>query len=84
LAATSLRRVRILAITSATLGVIGSHVIMIPYKVSQFDLAIEKMRDLDVFAYYVPQIQSRWLWLAPGIPQLRRRPVPGAAVQPTL
>ena len=61
LAATSWRRVDALVMTLAALGILGSHAIMLLYKVSDFGPPIERISH-GVFAYYRQQIPVHWLW----------------------
>ena len=66
LAATTLRKVRTLAIASTAVGILGSHVILIMYKVSAFGPAYEKMSG-DVFHYYWWQLKTYWPAIASWI-----------------
>jgi hypothetical protein len=68
LAASSLRRVRTLAIASAALGILGSHAIMMLYKLSDLGPSIKLLR-VGVFAYYLQKIQSHWPWLGSWMQQ---------------
>ena len=63
-----LRRVCTLAIACSALAILGSHLIMILYKVSELGPPIEKMR-LGAFAYFLQRIRSEFPSLASWILQ---------------
>jgi hypothetical protein len=66
LSATSPRRVCTLPVACAAVGILGSHLIMILYKLSDFGPAIERMH-LGIYTYYVQQFHlafpslARWI-----------------------
>jgi hypothetical protein len=68
LASNSMRRVGSLAIASAALGIVGSHVIMILYKLSDAGPATELMR-VGVVTYYLHQIHAYWPGFASWLPR---------------
>lgn len=66
LADSSLRRVCTLAGVSSALGIVGSHVVMILYKVSDFGPAIDMLR-YGVFAHYLDRLKSFFAFSASWI-----------------
>jgi hypothetical protein len=58
-AQTPIRRVRLLAIASTAIAIVGSHVVLVLYKLSGFGPASELTR-IGVVAYYLHQIHAYW------------------------
>jgi hypothetical protein len=61
------RRIRTLAVALAGIGILGSHAMMILYRISDPGSSIAQMRR-GVITYYMEQSQSHWPWVA-SVPQ---------------